>query len=228
MTARDDDPSPPSSGSSSSARRVDLVLTPFGDARRLATACAIAGLQVDVVAGASGCVVVPIGGQSQARDVASALSRLAPTAEVVHLVHADERVVGHRWLGGAQQDDVPAGLALAGAPAVVEDLLLGRSQASQLPDVETSRGLDRLTAVRRARTEGTLVLPGWAGRLEAWQPYARLLAAGGALVLLTSEVLDAVDGDPSWWRLVLWSVAFVVVGRAAWRGLRARRAHRSS
>ena len=94
----------------------------------------------------------------EAEEVASALSRLARTgvvlltADLATDVGIEPGLSGHvsarRYVGGTAEGDMPAGLVLAGADQVVEDLVLGRVRAGEVAGHQRSGNLPRWKATR--------------------------------------------------------------------------------
>ncbi|WP_225754180.1 hypothetical protein [Actinotalea sp. Marseille-Q4924] len=138
-----------------------VLLTQVAHAEALAAACALGKVPVDVVPSDIGAIAVcrDATGEQPERAAAAVSQALANTM-VVLLVHRGGRMSGSRWSGGTRGDDVSAVLMLDGAPAVVEQLLLGQVAAGDLPGVVTSVGMSRwraartLTAAARARRRG--------------------------------------------------------------------------
>jgi hypothetical protein len=147
---RDDaEASSASAGPATSPRSlVALVLTPIASAPAVAGVCAMAGLDaVHVVPTRRGAVVARViergpdaemeellgGAPAAAEEMATALSRTTRYGAVLlisRLGEGDEGLVGSiaasSWVGGARSDEkVSAGLMLAQADDVVEQLLLG-------------------------------------------------------------------------------------------------------
>lgn len=94
----------------------------------------------------------------EAEELAATLSRLARAgvvllgADLATDVGIESGLSGHlsarRYAGGAAEGDVPAGLVLAGADQVVEDLILGRVRPGDVPGSQTSADLPRWRAAR--------------------------------------------------------------------------------
>lgn len=126
---------------------VTLVLTQVAAAGPLAAACALAGVDVDVVPS-------PVGALAVLRDArtgpagAEAISKLLKTVPVILLERRSGQITATRWAGGQKGDELPAGLVLSDAPAVLEDLLLGGASVADLDGVVTSVGLSRWKAMR--------------------------------------------------------------------------------
>ena len=67
---------------------------------------------------------------------------------MILLERREGQITASRWVGGARDGDLPAGLVLSDAPAVLEDLLLGSVQAGDVEGVVTSVGMSRWQAMR--------------------------------------------------------------------------------
>ncbi|CAN5372858.1 hypothetical protein BH11ACT1_BH11ACT1_26180 [soil metagenome] len=126
---------------------VALVVTQVAAAGPLAAACSLAKVDVDVVPS-------PVGALALLRDPrtaaagAAAISKLLKAVPVVLLERRASQITATRWTAGEQGDELPAGLVLSDAPAVLEDLLLGGVSVSDLDGVVTSVGLSRWKAMR--------------------------------------------------------------------------------
>jgi hypothetical protein len=140
---------------------ITLLVTQVAEAKPLAAACSLAGLDVDVAPSPIGARAVlrsaPRGARggrgsapraAVATEAAAALSRLLPMAPVLLLDRRGGRIAASRWNGGEHEDDLAAGLVLSGAPPELEDLLLGTRTVDQVPGVVTSVGMSRWTAMR--------------------------------------------------------------------------------
>jgi hypothetical protein len=100
----------------------------------------------------------PGGFPPEAEEVAGTLSRLARAgvvllaADLATDVGIETGLSGHvsarRYVGGVPEGDVPAGLVLAGADQVVEDLALGRVRAAEISGHQRSGTLPRWKAAR--------------------------------------------------------------------------------
>ncbi|MEN1976790.1 MULTISPECIES: hypothetical protein [unclassified Cellulomonas] len=129
---------------------VAVVVTQVDGARPLAAACSLAGVDVDAVPS-------PVGALAVLRDTADAagtaaaaeaISRMLRGSPVVLLDRRAGRIAASRWVGGTREDDLPPGLVLSGAPAVLEDVLVGGTPVAELDGVETSVGMSRWAAMR--------------------------------------------------------------------------------
>jgi hypothetical protein len=76
------------------------------------------------------------------------LSRVLRLSPVILLDRRGGRIAASRWLGGAQEDELAAGLVLSGAPEVLEDLVVGGTSVRDVPGVQTSVGMSRWAAMR--------------------------------------------------------------------------------
>lgn len=129
---------------------VAMVVTQVAGAKALAAACSLAGVDVDAVPS-------PVGALAVLRDTAdpagtaraaAAISQMLRTSPVVLLDRRAGRIAASRWVAGEKEDDLPAGLVLSGAPAVLEDVLVGGTPVAEVEGVETSVGLSRWAAMR--------------------------------------------------------------------------------
>jgi hypothetical protein len=124
-----------------------LVVTQVASAGPLAAACSLASLAIDVVPSPVGAIALPRDPRAGA-EAAAVISRLLKTIPVVLLERRASQITATRWAAGVQGDELPPGLVLSDAPAVLEDLLLGGVQAGDLIGVVTSVGLSRWKAMR--------------------------------------------------------------------------------
>ncbi|MBC7291109.1 MAG: hypothetical protein H5T83_07205 [Actinotalea sp.] len=126
-----------------------VLLTQVAHPEALAAACALGKVAVDVVPSDIGAIAVcrDTAGDAPERAAATVSKALANTM-VVLLVLRDGRMAGSRWSGGSRGDDVSAVLMLDGAPALVEQLLLGQVAAADQPGAVSSAGMSRWRAVR--------------------------------------------------------------------------------
>jgi hypothetical protein len=129
------------------APSVALVVTQVAAAGPLAAACALAGVAVDVVPTHIGALAVLRDARAGAAG-AEAISKLLKTVPVILLERRSGQITATRWSGGQQGDELPPGLVLSDAPAVLEDLLLGGAAVADLEGVVTSVGLSRWKAMR--------------------------------------------------------------------------------
>ncbi|WP_029288707.1 hypothetical protein [Cellulomonas sp. HZM] len=129
------------------APSVALVVTPVAVAEPLAAACALAGVEVDVVPSADGAIAV-LRDPAASREGATAVSQLLRAVPVVLLERRAEAITAARWTDGAEGEQVPGGLVLAQGPLVLEDLLLGSRAVGDVEGVVTSVGMSRWRATR--------------------------------------------------------------------------------
>ena len=133
---------------------VALLVTQVATAEALAAAGALAQVRLDAVA-------TPIGAIGVCRDtapgepeaVAGALSRMLPAVPLILLVNRENQVSASRWQSGADAGPLAPALVLDGAPAEVEDLLLGQTTVAGLPHVgsDMSRWKAARTLTKHAR-----------------------------------------------------------------------------
>lgn len=126
-----------------------LVLTQVASARALAAAGALNGLAIDAVDSPVGAIAIcrdPAG--TGPSSVASVLSAAVKGVPVILLTRRGGQVTAQRWLDGQAGEDLPAGLVLSDAPAVLEDLVLGTTDVSDVDGVVTSVGMSRWKAMR--------------------------------------------------------------------------------
>ena len=126
---------------------VVLVITQVAAPAPLAAACAIAKVDVDVVPTSIGAIAA-LRDPRAAADGAAAISKLLRAVPVILLERREGQITASRWAGGERDGDLPAGLVLSDAPAVLEDLLLGSVQAGEVEGVVTSVGMSRWQAMR--------------------------------------------------------------------------------
>lgn len=129
---------------------VAMVVTQVAGAKALAAACSLAGVDVDAVPSPVGALAVLRDTTDAARtaEAAAAISQMLRTSPVVLLDRRAGRIAASRWSAGEKEDDLPAGLVLSGAPAVLEDVLVGGTPVAEVDGVETSVGMSRWAAMR--------------------------------------------------------------------------------
>lgn len=129
---------------------IALVVTQVAGARPLAAACALAGIDADVVPSPVGAIAVLRDTQDRETTArgTEAISRLLRAVPVVLLDRRAGRIEASRWSAGTREDDLAPGLVLSGAPEVLEDLLVGTLDVHDAPGVETSVGMSRWAAMR--------------------------------------------------------------------------------
>ncbi|HZL01753.1 MAG TPA: hypothetical protein VFC48_01375 [Cellulomonas sp.] len=133
--------------SADDAVTVALVVTQVAAAGPLAAACSLAKVDVDVVPSPVGALAL-LRDPRTAAEGAAAISRLLKTVPVVLLERRASQITATRWTAGERGDELPPGLVLSDAPAVLEDLLLGGVSVGDLDGVVTSVGLSRWKAMR--------------------------------------------------------------------------------
>lgn len=129
---------------------ITLLVTQVAEAKPLAAACSLAGIDVDAVPSPVGALAVLRTAPNAAAGTAAAaaLSRILPMAPVLLLDRRGGRIAASRWSGGEHEDDLAAGLVLSGAPPELEDLLLGTRTPAEVPGTVTSVGMSRWSAMR--------------------------------------------------------------------------------
>lgn len=126
---------------------VAIVVTQVAAPEPLAAACALAGVDIDAVPTEVGAVAV-LRDPAAVADGAAAISKLLRQLPVVVLTRREGQISAARWTGGTHDEDLPAGLVLSDAPAVLEALLLGSTDVAGVPGVVTSVGMTRWRAMR--------------------------------------------------------------------------------
>jgi hypothetical protein len=139
---------------SSEEPSVVLLLTPVAQAAPLAATCVIAKVDADVVLSDVGAIAV-LRQRAAGRAGAAAVSQLLRQVPIVLLERREGQISATRWVGGSQQgDNLPPGLVLSDAPAVLEDLLLGSVEIGSLDGVVSTTGLSRWKALRMITGSG--------------------------------------------------------------------------
>ena len=130
------------------AYELAVLLTPVADAKALAAACALVGLEAIAVPNPSGAVAVLRNTAGDAPEkAAAALSGLLPSFPVLLITKATGQLNAIRYLGGQPPQEVPAGLVVAGASGVVEDLIIGQTVPTSVPGAISSAGVSRTKAM---------------------------------------------------------------------------------
>ena len=184
------------------ARR--LLVVPSPDPVRLARACAGLGAQGHVVPTGAGCVVV----LDPAVDVDAALPRLSRVlgrAPVLLLRSDGGQVEAQRWARGVPADVPQAGLVVSALPDVVHALLVGSTDAADLPGSVRTGLRPRPTALT-----GPAVDPGRAARRRRSDRVAAVVVAVAAALLVVVEAVRVATADGS--RTVVVLAALVAVG----------------
>jgi hypothetical protein len=135
------------SGLDEAPATVAVVVTQVAAAGPLAALCAIEKVAVDVVPSTVGALAV-LRDPAEGAAVAGAVSRRLGGNLVVQLERREERISAVRWTDGVRGDELPAGLVLSDAPAVLEDLLLGSLDVAGVEGVVSSVGMSRWRAMR--------------------------------------------------------------------------------
>lgn len=126
---------------------VAVVVTQVAAAAPLAAVCSMAKVAVDVVPSSVGALAV-LRDPAEGAAAAEAISRMLRGNLVVQLERREGQVSALKWTDGVRGDELPAGLVLSDAPAVLEDLLLGTVDVADVAGVVTSVGMSRWTAMR--------------------------------------------------------------------------------
>ncbi|UFU05103.1 hypothetical protein [Ruania halotolerans] len=163
-----DESAEPAADQPAPRRVVAVVLTPIASAPALAGLCAIAKLDADIVPTRSGALAVRVietaaddpsellgGDPAEAVELAGTLSRTAKAGVVLltaRLGQGDEgltgTISGRQFTAGEAGDEVAAGLILAHADDVVEQILLGMLQPQDAPGRLAPKELGRWQAAR--------------------------------------------------------------------------------
>ena len=126
-----------------------VLITQVAEAEPLAAACALAGIDVDVVPTPVGAIGVLRETSDDVPDRAAvAISRLVAGVPLVLVTRWGEQLTCVRYADGTADGELPPGLVLGGAPDALEDLLTGHLTLADLPGVVPSTGIGRLKAVR--------------------------------------------------------------------------------
>jgi len=126
---------------------VALVVTQVAAPEPLAAACALARVEIDAVPTEVGAVAV-LRDAAAAEAGVTAISQLLRQLPVVLLTRREGQITAERWVGGRKDDELPAGLVLSDAPGVLEDLLLGVTDAASVEGAVSSVGMSRWQAMR--------------------------------------------------------------------------------
>lgn len=125
-----------------------LLLTPVADARALVAACVLVGVPVTVVPSPSGAVAVLVNKDGDGPErAAAALAAILPAFPVLLITKASGQLKGRRYLGSQPPQEVPAGLLVAGASGVVEDLIIGQRTPVDIPGTVSSSGVTEAKAM---------------------------------------------------------------------------------
>jgi len=128
---------------------IAVLITQVADAEPLAAACALAEIEVDAVPTPVGALAVlrDRGGEAP-QHAAATVSAVVKGVPLILVTRTGEQLTCHRYVDGADEGRLPAGLVLGGAPDALEDLLTGHLTIDDLPGVVPSAGIGRLKAVR--------------------------------------------------------------------------------
>jgi len=130
------------------ARELALLLTAVVDARPLAAVLALLGVAAECLPTPTGAVVVLAekDGENPAQ-AAKMLSQALAQTSVLLVTKATGQLAAERFVAGASQGEVPAGLIVAGASGLVEDLLVGAKAPAEVAGRVSSVGLSRAKAM---------------------------------------------------------------------------------
>ncbi|WP_248616744.1 hypothetical protein [Paraoerskovia marina] len=127
-----------------------VIVTQIAGAQPLAAACSIAEISADAVPTEVGAVAVLADTKGDAPQKAvSALSQLVRGVPFVLVVKSGEQLTAFRWQDGAVEEELAPGLVLGGAPEVLEDLLVGDGDLSEIDGVVASGSVSRWKAMRQ-------------------------------------------------------------------------------
>ena len=125
-----------------------VILTPVADAKALAAACALVGLDATAIPNPSGAVAVIKNTKGDAPEKAVlALSGLLPSFPLLLMTKANGQLNAVRYVGSQPPQEVPAGLVVAGASGVVEDLIISAVTPDAIPGAVSSVGVSRTKAM---------------------------------------------------------------------------------
>ena len=125
-----------------------VVLTPVAEPKALAAACALVGLEVDAVPSSSGAVAVLSGKQGEGAEAAArAIAAAVPQLPILLVTKGAGQLRALRFHGSNPPEEVLAGLLVAGASGVLEDLLVGAVVPKQVPGTVSSVGLSHAKAM---------------------------------------------------------------------------------
>ena len=134
---------------------VALLVTQVATAEALAAAAALAKVRLDAVATPIGAIgVCRDTGPGEPEVAAGALTRLLPAVPLILLVNRENQVAASRWQGGADAGELAPALVLDGAPAEVEDLLLGQTTVGDLGSVSSDMSRWKATRLLARQAKG--------------------------------------------------------------------------
>jgi len=129
-------------------RELALLLTPVLDARPLAAVLALVKVDADCIPTPTGAVVVLKDKDGdQPITAAKLLSQALAQTSVLLVTKASGQLSAERYQAGKCEGEVPAGLLVAGASGVVEDLLVGLVKPEEIPGLVSSVGVSRAKAM---------------------------------------------------------------------------------
>lgn len=126
-----------------------VVVTPVGEPAALAATCALARVAADVVPSEVGALAVvhdPRGDTPLAAG--RAVSQLLKGALVVVLRNEGGQITSTGFTDGAETQVQEAGLWLDAAPVVLEDLITGAVEVTELDGLVSTAGMSRWRAAR--------------------------------------------------------------------------------
>ncbi len=124
-----------------------VLLTQVAAATPLAAVCALSDVPADALDTPVGALAV-LRDTTSGRRAAAAVSRLLQGTPVVLLERRAGRVTTTRYVRGADEGEIAAGLVLAEGPPVLEDLMLGDAGPDVLSGAVDSTGISRFRAMR--------------------------------------------------------------------------------
>ena len=127
---------------------IAIVVTPVADARALAGICALGEIVAESVPSESGALAVlsDVAGEAP-RRAAGVIAHWIKPFGVLLVTKAAGQLTAHRFDEGHPPEEVPGGLVVAGASAVLEDLLVGAVKANEIPGTVSSVGISRAKAM---------------------------------------------------------------------------------
>jgi len=126
-----------------------VVVTPVPAPEALAAACALAGVRAEVVPSEVGSLAVCLDAEGDAPHAAArSISQLLKGVLVVVLQNTDGQIESAGYTNAEATEVQAAGLWLDAAPVVLEDLITGTAQASEVEGMVSSVGMSRWRAAR--------------------------------------------------------------------------------
>lgn len=125
------------------------LITQIAGAQPLAAACSLAQVGADVVPTQVGAIAVlaDLDDGAPARSAAE-LSALIKGVPLILVTRGHEQLTMTRFQNGESGDQLAPGLILSGAPAELEDLLIGIRTVADLDGVVASSSISRWKAMR--------------------------------------------------------------------------------